>query len=421
MRLDPQELGLNALCLALSDDQAADVFVAGIKDGAITGKRLGIVVRELKSGIRGLTPMTARIFDLVEDEPQTLIMQLSEEGGDPQHMTWMVKELNDRLAVRNAHQALHRGVNKFDGAADAEEAKKVLLEAAGNITGSLAEMNETEASKKEILHEIIEGFKARHSGKSDNLLTTFPSLDARIGGLLAGDMAVVGGKTSNGKTAFAVSLAIEAMKAGKSCVYFSAEMPPQQILERFISAHSSFPLRLMRAGSPTRSEIIRLQEGVKAIDSLPITAVNVAGWNSDQIAAKASELNAQGKADLVVVDYLQLIAGTGDIREQEVASVSRAMKTLAQTIASPLLALTQLNDEGKIRESRAIGMDGDFIFILNLADRQLELPKGRHCEAGVFIDLEWTGEYARWEEPNNDTSDTINQQSLNDEAQTISY
>ena len=364
--------------------------------------------------------MATRIIDLVEDEPQTLIMQLTEEGGDPHHMPWMVKQLNDRLAIRNARQALHRGVNKFDGAADVEGAKNALLEAAGNITGALAEVNETQVRKKEILHEIIEGIEGRHSGKSDSLITTFPSLDARIGGLEAGDLAVVGGDTSAGKTAFAVSLALEAMKAGRSCAYFSAEMPPKQILERFLSAHSSFPLHLMRAGSPTRSEIIRLQEGVKAIRSLPISAVNVAGWNSDQIGAKASELNAQGKADLVVVDYLQLIAGKGDVREQEVASVSRSFKTLAQTIASPLLALTQMNQEGKVRESRAISHDADFVFTLDLDLQELGIDKNRHGERGVVIDLKWTGKYARWEDPKSGINDIMLMESLNDETDSIS-
>jgi replicative DNA helicase len=385
--------------LALSDDQAADVFVSQIKDGAITDERLAIVVRELKKGIRGLTPMVTRILDVVKPDPQNLITTVMAEGGDPHHMSWMVKELNDRFAIRRAYQAWREGGKKFDEAGDCEEAAQVLLEAAGNVTGALDEVNETETSNGELLHDIIEGFERRHSGESDDLITTFPSLDACIGGLDAGDLVVVGGETSAGKTAFAVSLAIEAMKTGKSCAYFSAEMPPKQILERFLSSHSSFPLHLMRSGSPTRAEVVRLEEGAEAMNSLPISAINVAGWHSSQITAKASALNAQGKADLVVVDYLQLIAGNGDIREQEVASVSRSLKTLAQTIASPVLALTQLNQDGKVRESRAIAHDADFVFTLDLERRELGIDKNRHGERGVVIDLEWTGKYARWEDP----------------------
>ena len=106
--------------------------------------------------------------------------------------------------------------------------------------------------------------------------------------------------------------------------------------------------------------------------------------------------------DLIVVDYIQLVSvmGHGKSREQEVAEISRGLKKMAKQHGCPVITASQLNEEGKTRESRAIVNDADVMLNINPAEEKVEIFKQREGERGVGLNLRMNGQYQRFEEYN---------------------
>ena len=133
--------------------------------------------------------------------------------------------------------------------------------------------------------------------------------------------------------------------------------------------------------------------------AFPLWVDATAGQTVDTIAAEAERLRDAGGIDLVVVDYIQLVRGNrarGESREEEIARVSGALKQLAKQLACPVLSATQLNEEGKTRESRAIAHDADALLIIE--EDGVRVAKMRNGERGQLLPLILNGAIQRFEE-----------------------
>jgi replicative DNA helicase len=233
------------------------------------------------------------------------------------------------------------------------------------------------------------------------------TLDLALGGVLPGEQVVIGAETSYGKTALALQIAAHVAlgKQQKKVAIFSMEMSKQALAERVISAQSGVRLRAIRSGEVSEDENQKIDRFVTSVPGGRTIAVEDA-YNLDinGIVSRCRKLKATGQLDMVIVDYLQLVspAITRDSsRQREVADISRRLKVLAGELDVVVVALSQLNDEGKLRESRAIGQDADIVLIIKDAkdsedafQREIVILKARNGPRGEKVLVDFYGEYA---------------------------
>ena len=208
------------------------------------------------------------------------------------------------------------------------------------------------------------------------LKTGLDDLDKRLGGLEGGDLLILAGRPSMGKSALAVNIADNVSHNGKSVMLFSLEMPDRQIALRIMAARSGKSMESLRSGDKfTDSELDMLaviagkaKNQNLLVDDKP--AVSVA-----YIRSKARQYKNKYGLDMIVIDYLQLMTGKGDNRTQEVGGISRGLKALAKELNIPIIALAQLNrgleDRANkrpvmsdLRDSGEIEQDADIVLML---------------------------------------------------------
>lgn len=250
---------------------------------------------------------------------------------------------------------------------------------------------------KSLTLEAIADLEARM--KTDTILgvsTELADVDSKTDGLHGGEVIVIAGYPSTGKTAFAANIAFDASLRGIQSAFFSAEMSPSKIVSRAMFSHARVNRRFI-----TENDCPKLTHSAGKISHAPIVIEQASGMSISQIAAVCRRIHQKQGLKIVVIDYIQLISGSGDNREQEIASVSRGLKSIAMELNCCVIALSQLNDDGKLRESRAIGQDADNVWKLmndgewepKVQPIKLMIEKSRDGETGVvnlIFMKEWT-------------------------------
>lgn len=201
------------------------------------------------------------------------------------------------------------------------------------------------------------------------LPTGLTALDKLTGGLAAPDLIVVSAETSGGKTALACGFAVAAAVIAQTPVaIFSYEMTNEEITDRILVSHSRVDMMRYRQGWLKEMDFANLTRGESALAEAKIFLRDDSEMNVMQIRAHARRLKRKHGIGLLVIDYAQLVPESsgkkGANREQEVAFISRQCKAMAKEIQCPVVLLSQLNDEGKIRESRAITHDANMILLI---------------------------------------------------------
>lgn len=234
-------------------------------------------------------------------------------------------------------------------------------------------------SIKELVREALFKIEQRcEKGDAITGLTTgLIDLDKKTDGLHGGEMIVVGGFPSTGKTALAVNIAVTNALAGVPVAIYSAEMRPVQLVVRSICSESK--VNFHRANFNDASKFLSPSG---KISKSPLHIEPASGLTIGQVMASARRLKQKHGIRLIVVDYIQLLAATGDNREQEIANISKGIKAMSLELDCAVLALSQLTDDGKLRESRAIGQHTDSIWKLeNDGDWKPEIqPVKLHVE-----------------------------------------
>ncbi|MBD3273595.1 replicative DNA helicase [Candidatus Dependentiae bacterium] len=205
----------------------------------------------------------------------------------------------------------------------------------------------------------------------------FIEFDKMTSGMQKGDLLILAARPSMGKTALAIDMAVNAWKAGFAVGIFSLEMSSEQLVLRMLSSQSLIPNTKIRNANVTSDEWMQLTNTAAQLAEGKIFIDDSAGLNIMELRAKARKLKAKSKIDLIIIDYLQLIHGSGrqENRTQEISAISRALKGLAKELNVPVLALSQLSRSlesrmdkrpllSDLRESGAIEQDGDVIFFV---------------------------------------------------------
>jgi replicative DNA helicase len=221
-------------------------------------------------------------------------------------------------------------------------------------------------------------------------------LDSMLsGGYKSEELVVVAAQTGGGKSILiSQSLLACAMKE-KPVVLFSLEMSATDIIRRMASNLCGMEVVPINQ-RPSKHQIAAFSSAIARISKLPITIIDsMVGLR--EIEAEATRLHRLGKADIIAVDYLQLVDHSdSDSREQNVSEIARRLKNLAGRTKASVVTASQLNEEGRLRESRAIGHHADIV--LFIGDDNIEITKFRRGAPGRGVSVELRGELARFEE-----------------------
>ena len=234
-----------------------------------------------------------------------------------------------------------------------------------------------------LLGEVVERMETLLARESQSditgVATGFADLDRMTSGLQAGDMIVVAGRPSMGKTAFALNIAEHVgVELRLPVAIFSLEMSGPQLATRFLSSVGRIDQSKLRTGRLTDDEWDRMTVALGKLHEAPIHIDETGAINSTDLRARARRLHRQfGKLGLIIIDYLQLMSANrdGENRATEISEISRSIKALAKELQVPIVALSQLsrkveerNDKrplmSDLRESGAIEQDADIILMM---------------------------------------------------------
>jgi len=252
--------------------------------------------------------------------------------------------------------------------------------------------------------------------------TGYFELDERTSGLGKGDLVIVAGRPSMGKTTFANCLVDHIGVVEKvPIVYFSLEVSRQHLVRNMLCSRARVELQHVRRGTIGNEEVDRLTRAAGELMEAQIFIDDTAGANILGIRAKARRIKQKHGLGLVVVDYLQLMeTGRGENRQQEIALISRQLKAMAREMDCPVIALSQLNRSvdnredrrprmSDLRESGALEQDADLIMFLyreyqykpseeNRNQAEVIIAKQRNGPTGV-VPLHFYGHFLRFDNP----------------------
>jgi replicative DNA helicase len=252
--------------------------------------------------------------------------------------------------------------------------------------------------------------------------TGFPDLDRMTSGLQPGDLIVVAGRPSMGKTSLALNIGEHvALAAGMPVVVFSMEMGASQLALRLIGSVGRLDQHKLRTGRLAAEDWEKLTAALGRLNEAPILIDETPALNAIEVRSRARRLlKTYGKLGLVIVDYLQLMQAstTGENRATEISEISRSMKALAKELKVPVMALSQLNRSleqrpnkrpvmSDLRESGAIEQDADLILFIyrdevynpetqEKGKAEIIIGKQRNGPIGM-VPLTFIGEYTRFE------------------------
>lgn len=221
--------------------------------------------------------------------------------------------------------------------------------------------------------------------------TGFVDLDKKTTGFNSGDLVIIAARPAMGKTALVLNMTLKNVEAGKGVIFFSLEMPAEQLMLRLLAAKTSIPLQNLRKGDLDDHQWSVLTAGINSMNTKKLFVDDGGSLNINQLRARVRKLkqNAENNISMVVIDYLQLMQGTGGKdRHLEVSEISRGLKMLAREMEIPVIALSQLNrglenrpDKrpmlSDLRESGSIEQDADIIMFVYRDDVYKERDEAR--------------------------------------------
>ena len=242
-------------------------------------------------------------------------------------------------------------------------------------------------------------------------------MDGKLGGLHRSDLLILAGRPSMGKTSLATNIAFNVAKAykrgrladgsegavdGGVVGFYSLEMSAEQLAARILSEAAEIPSHQIRSGDMSETEFRRFVDAAKSLEACPLYIDDTPALPISQLAARARRLKRTHGLDVLIVDYLQLVRGTGksDNRVNEISEITMGLKAIAKELDIPVIALSQLsrqveNREDKrpqlsdLRESGSIEQDADVVMFVFREEyyKEREKPGDHDLEA-----------MARWQE-----------------------
>ena len=233
----------------------------------------------------------------------------------------------------------------------------------------------------------------QRDGSLSGIATGLRDLDTKMGGLQASDLIIVAGRPGMGKTALATNIAYNIARAHRAEVqpdgtmksvnggivgFFSCEMSAEQLATRILAEQTSIASSMIRRGGISEADFEKIRDYSIELQSLPLYVDETGGLSISQLTARARRLKRQKGLDMIVIDYIQLLQGSGkksDNRVQEVTEITTNLKALAKELNVPIIALSQLSRQvenrddkrpqlADLRESGSIEQDADVVIFV---------------------------------------------------------
>lgn len=275
----------------------------------------------------------------------------------------------------------------------------------------------------QIVMEVFSSIEAaaRSTDSVTGVRTGFYQLDYMTSGLQNSDLILIAARPSMGKTAFALNIAqYVCIRSKLPTVIFSLEMSQDQLVQRLLSMESHVDSQSMRNGSLKPSDWDKLVDAAGAISSAPLYIDDKAGISITELRSKCRKYKLEHGIGLVIIDYLQLMSGSGSSaasRQQEISEISRSLKAMARELDVPVIALSQLSRAceqrpdhhpllSDLRESGAIEQDADVVMFLYRDEyynkdtekkgiTEIIIAKQRNGPVGSF-ELVWLNDYTKF-------------------------
>lgn len=285
-----------------------------------------------------------------------------------------------RKLIRTATKIVEDSFTREDEVAELlAEAEKQIMEVANRSnSGDFKHV-------KDVLVQTYENVEKLQNRKGDitGIPTGFRDLDRLTAGFQRGDLIIVAARPSVGKTAFALNVAqAVGTQTTENVAIFSLEMGADQLVMRMLCAEGNIDAQVLRTGALTTEDWRKLTMAMGSLSHAGIYIDDAAGVRVNEIRAKCRRLKQESGLGMILIDYLQLIQGSGSSgqnRQQEVSEISRSLKALARELEVPVIALSQLSrgveqrqDKrpmmSDLRESGSIEQDADIVAFLYRED-----------------------------------------------------
>ena len=352
------------------------------------------------------------------DNSRDYIMQLMEITPTAANAVRYANIVREKAMLRSLSQA---GVDITEMVQSQVGTPQEMLESAEKKIYSLRKGDRQDSLEHigTILHKVYDRLNelAQSDSAIPGLSTGLRDLDGKINGLNKGNLLLVAARPAMGKTTFALNMALNvAKKYKKTVAFFSLEMSREELAMRLLSSESFVDSQKMATGKLTEEEWVKIGMASSALSQTDIRVDDNGGITVAEMNAKLRRLDNLG---LVVIDYLQLMQGSGyskgnENRVQVVSDISRSLKVMAKELGVPVVCLSQLNRaaEGRsdkrpvlsdLRESGSIEQDADCVMMLyrddyynpNTEEKNVAeciVAKNRHGEIGT-VKLQWLPQY----------------------------
>ena len=323
-----------------------------------------------------------------------------------------------RNLIKTANEIIELGYNPTEDVDD-------IMEGAEKKIFNIMQDKEQKSysSLKDVLVESFTKLEELYNRKQHitGVPSGFTDLDYRTAGFHGSELILIAARPAMGKTAFALNIASNAaLRANVPVAVFSLEMSKEQLVNRILSSESMVDSNKIRTGKLEEDDWSKLAETIGPLSEGEMYIDDTPGISITEIRAKCRKLKIEKNIGLVVIDYLQLIQGTGKrngSREQEISEISRSLKILAKELDVPVIALSQLSRAAEqrpdhrpmlsdLRESGAIEQDADIVMFLYRDDyynqdsekkniAEVIIAKHRGGSTGT-VELLWLGNYTKF-------------------------
>ncbi len=318
---------------------------------------------------------------LEEAGGRSYVMQLAASHVTSANIEYYARIIRDKSLLRSL---IHAGAIVVETAFEEDEAATAIDKAQQAIFTIAQEGMPDELTHiKDILPTTFEQIEERHANKGTlmGVSTGFYELDTMTSGLQKSDLVIVAARPSMGKTAFCLNIASHVgLRENKPVLIFSLEMSKEQLVTRMICSEAELDAQKIRTGQITEHDFQKISNAMGRLGDASVYIDDTPGMTVMELRAKARKLKAEtGDLGLIVIDYLQLMEGTGgasiDNRVQVISAISRGLKGIARELNAPVIALSQLSRAvesrqdkkpmlSDLRESGSIEQDADMVMFI---------------------------------------------------------
>ena len=301
------------------------------------------------------------------------------------------------LSVRRELIQVGRNISDKASKVDVESEPKDQIVEAEQALYALAEQGTAESGFQSFLRAVTDAVNVANAayqreGGLAGVSTGLVDMDKKLGGLHKSDLLILAGRPSMGKTSLATNIAFNIAKAYKKGIlpdgtegavnggvvgFYSLEMSAEQLAARILSEAAEVPSEQIRRGDMTEAEFRRFVDAAKSLEACPLFIDDTPALPISQLAARARRLKRTHGLDVLMVDYLQLVRGTGrsENRVNEISEITMGLKAIAKELNIPVIALSQLSRQvesredkrpqlSDLRESGSIEQDADVVMFV---------------------------------------------------------